>query len=248
VCLLGGFRLFKDGARLPLRPGGRAETFLATLAFHGKPGIHRDSLIELVWPEAEPVLGAQSLNTLVYSLRRMLGDAVHHGSPVVHGNGRYRLNVEGGVSIDIAEFDDEIDHGDRLMRAGNVDAAMQSYESAIALYEGDLEVGPEVGQVLERERLRARYLSLWAHLGDHHYRIGAYDEALSNALALLRNDPCREDAHRMVMRCYVRLGQRAQALRQYGTCVAGLDMEFGARPEKATTVLYEMVRLNPDDV
>jgi len=178
----------------------------------------------------------------------MLGDAVRYGSPVVHGNGWYRLNTEGGISIDVDDFDDEIDHGDRLMRAGQTSAAIPSYERAIGLYEGDLHVGAEVGQVVERERLRARFLSVRARLGEYHYGQGAYAEALSNGLALLRNDPCREDAHRMVMRCYVRLGQRSQALRQYGTCLIALEREFDARPETATTELYELVRLNPDGV
>jgi DNA-binding SARP family transcriptional activator len=224
------------------------ETLLSTLAIRGHEGVERDDLVEAVWPDSERSLGVQSLNTLVYSLRRMLGDSLHQGPPVVHGNGRYRLNTEGGVSVDVVDFDHEIDCGDRLMRAGEIEAAMELYENAIVIYRGDLTVGRYVGEVLERERLRARYLSLWAHLGDHHYASGQYEEALANALSLLRNDPCREDAHRMVMRCYVRLGQRAQALRQYRACVHALDDEFGARPETETSVLFELIRLSPDDV
>jgi DNA-binding SARP family transcriptional activator len=69
--------------------------------------------------------------------------------------------------------------------------------------------------------------------------------ALLHALDLLRHDPCREDAHRMAMRCYVRQGERAQALRQYRLCREVLAIEFEAAPEPATESLYELVRLDP---
>jgi hypothetical protein len=52
----------------------------------------------------------------------------------------------------------------------------------------------------------------------------------------------------MAMRCHVRLGERAQALRQYQVCHEVLEREFDARPEAATDLLFEAVRLDPDSV
>jgi DNA-binding SARP family transcriptional activator len=62
---------------------------------------------------------------------------------------------------------------------------------------------------------------------------------------LVERAPCREDAHRAIMRCHVRLGERAQAFEQYRLCAQILRAEYGAAPEQATTVLYEQVRLDP---
>ena len=103
----------------------------------------------------------------------------------------------------------------------------------------------DVHQVLERERLRARYLSVRAQLAAHHFANADYTAALTHALDLLAHDPCREDAHRIAMRCYVRRGERAQAMRQYGVCREILAQEFDARPEPMTDELLEMVRLDP---
>ena len=74
---------------------------------------------------------------------------------------------------------------------------------------------------------------------------GDFATCLTYALQLLAHDPCREDAHRLVMRCHVRRGERAQALRHYHTIQAILRVEFEAEPEPATTSLYEQVRLDP---
>jgi hypothetical protein len=50
------------------------------------------------------------------------------------------------------------------------------------------------------------------------------------------------------MRCYVRLGERAQALHQYRLCEAMLRSEFQATPEPATTELFDRIRLAPEHV
>ena len=82
------------------------------------------------------------------------------------------------------------------------------------------------------------------------YVCAAGDDAASLAYAqrLLQHDPCREDAHRLLMRCHLRRGERAQALHQYRVCVDLLRAAFGTTPEPATVALFEQVRLDPGSV
>lgn len=246
ICLLGGFRLLKRGRPFTIRPGGRAESLLFALALaHRSVGVQRDDLVRMVWPQVDSGLSIQGLNTLVYDLRRSLGDALGGQGPVVRDEGRYRLNAEAGVDVDVDRFERVIDAADRLVRAGEPEKAIGRYSDAVSLYEGDLVVGSDIQHVLERERLRARYLSARGRLAEYHLEHGETDAALSDALDILAHDPCREDAHRMAMRCQVRLGQRAQALRQYRICREILEVEFQAAPERATDELFELVRLDP---
>lgn len=72
--------------------------------------------------------------------------------------------------------------------------------------------------------------------------------SLQYALQLLDHDACREDAHRMVMRCHLRLGARSQALRQYHAARTILRTELNADPEPATVALFEAIRLKPESV
>ena len=107
---------------------------------------------------------------------------------------------------------------------------------------------PTYPSLLERERLRATCLGTLARLADAHFENANYEQALENALKLLAIDLCREDAHRMVMRAFVRLGARAQALRQYNVCRSILRYEFDAIPEPATEQLFTLIRTDPDQV
>ena len=100
----------------------------------------------------------------------------------------------------------------------------------------------------ERERLRARHLTLLARTASYYYERGDIERCLELAQRLLVHDPCREDAHRLVMRSHVLLGARAQALRQFRFCTEILRSEFDAEPEEATIALDYLVRHHPEAV
>jgi DNA-binding SARP family transcriptional activator len=65
---------------------------------------------------------------------------------------------------------------------------------------------------------------------------------------LYQGDLCREDAHRAMMCCYVRLGERAAALHHYRICQDILGAEFDMVPEQQTTALFELIRLHPEQI
>jgi DNA-binding SARP family transcriptional activator len=245
ICLLGAFRILKLGSPLSLRPGGKVERLVGALALEPTHGVTRDELLERVWPGGDPALAAQSLNSLSHWLNRNLSDALNGSSPIVHGGGRYALNTEGGIRVDVVEFEAALAKAEILGTDGRIDAAIESYRTALLLYVGDLGGGSDVAHLLERERLRARFLTALSRLADNYFAVGDYERSLASALELLHTDPCREDAHRVAMRCYVRAGARAQALRQYRVCRSVLALEFDAAPEPATEALYELVRAEP---
>ncbi len=248
ICLLGNFYLLKMGQAVKVSSGGKAEALLCALALHSDYCVSRDRLLCTLWPKTDSALAIQSLNSLVYSLHKLLGDAIGGAAPVLHADGYYQINVEAGIGVDVARFDALADAGDRQAHMGDQDAAAAAYSRALHLYRGDLCVGTDVHATLERERLRACYLTLLTHLADYHYGKCDYTACLDYARRLLDKDPCREDVHRLIMRCYLRRGERAQALRQYRLCQDILHTEFDAVPEPTTTALFDKVRVDPDSI
>ena len=248
IRVLGPFQILKKGEPVSLRAGGKAEQLVGWLASHPNVGVHRATLVERIWPDASAALGGQCLNTLVHSLKMQLCDGLGGAAPIVLSQGRYMLNLGSGLEVDILEFESAVRDGHRHFTAGAVVAAISSYELAVSLYRGDLVGGSDISELLERERLRATCLGTLARLADAHFENANYEQALENALKLLAIDPCREDAHRMVMRAFVRLGARAQALRQYNVCRSILRYEFDAIPEPATEQLFTLIRTDPDQV
>jgi DNA-binding SARP family transcriptional activator len=247
ICLLGNFRLLRQGEPVNFLVSGKALVLLTELALRLESGVSRDVLLEALWPGQDPLQSTVSLNSLVYSLQRHLRADLHDASaPVlVYANGRYSLNTGAGVTTDIARFDADCRCGTRLAVQGD-DGAITTLRHAVELYRGDLAAGPNIYAVIERERLRVNYLSVLAWLATNAYQRGDDVAALDYALRLLATEPCREDAHRLVMRIHVRRGERAQALRQFQICTEVLLSEFAVGPEDQTRELFNKIRAGVD--
>ena len=248
ICLLGGFRVLKGGEPVSVRRGGKTQTLLENLSVCRGQCASRDALLNALWPGGMEAASKRSLHKLVHTVHKALGDAIDGAPPILRVDGYYRLNVEAGVGIDVACFDILARAGEQQARSGNFAAAAVARAQAVRLYRGDLRAGRGVRAVTERNRVRTLYLTLLMRLAEYHYSGGAFGECLNAALQLLKNDPCCEDAHRMVMRCHIRRGEWAQALRQYRLCEAILRAEFDIKPEPATTALLDQVRLDPGSI
>jgi DNA-binding SARP family transcriptional activator len=246
--MLGSFRLLRTGQPLTVRPGGKHEALLSTLALHATSRLPRETLLETLWPDTDFGLAVQSLNSLVYSLGKMLSEAIGGEAPVLHPDGSYQLNFAAGVGVDTLSFERFARAGEQHSRGGEEDAAATDYERAVELYTGDLYAAGDAHAVVERERLRALFHTLLARLAERYFRDSDYATALDYSLRVLASDPTREDAYRVAMKCYVRRGERAQALRQYRLCERILRAEFDAKPEPATLALFERVRHDPGSV
>lgn len=248
ICLLGNFRLLKTGQPLPIPCGGKIEALFGLLALQYGRRVSRERLAHALWSVDDPALIKQSLNSLIYSVHKLLNNANDGPVPVLHSEGYYRLNVEAGVGVDVTWFDALVQAGDQQLRAGASVAATTLYSRAVGLYRGDLCIGIDVHAAVERERLRTRYLTLLAQLADYYFRQQDYAACMEYAWRLLLCDPCREDAHRVLMRCFIRRGERTAALRHYHHCVDLLRAEFDVAPESTTTALFDQIRLHPDSI
>lgn len=248
IQLLGPFSMLKNGQRVTIRDGGRTEALLFTLGLRHGDSVSRDVVLSEVWPDAaDAALAGQSLNSLTHSLHKQLGDALSGSPPVLHVQGSYQLNLEAGVGVDTASFEALATAGDSAIQSIE-SSVVSAYESAISLYKGDLHMREIAQALIERERLRALYLTVLARLAAYYYMAGDLQTSLQTALRLLNHDVCREDAHRIVMRCHVQRGERTQALRQYQLCADLLLAEFNVEPEPATMKLLEQIRQDPASV
>jgi DNA-binding SARP family transcriptional activator len=241
ICLMGEFRLLVAGNLIQLPAGGKMETLLSYLALQSKRRVGRERLLQALWPCNDQAHGLNSLNTLVYNLHKLLGLTLYAIPLVLHEEGYYLLNPHLEIRVDVRCFDELLATADHKLAVGDIAGAFKYYQRAAELYRDDLCIATDVQALIERERLRTRYLTLLVQLANNCYLAGNYNTSLEYLWKLLGHDPYREDAHRLVMQCYVRRGERASALHQYQVCVDLLQSEFKALPEAATLALFEQI-------
>lgn len=246
VCCLGLFAIYHKGIRVSLPRNRKAEALLKYLVMHRDRPVSRDVLMKLGWPDAGRTAAGNDLNTTISVLRSSLVgvlDRQLEGSPILFEDGHYRLNPGLILDVDVAEFDACYRRGLACERHGQIADAMEAYQAAVALYHGDLLMGDlyDDWTIIERERLASTFLLLLSKLSEYWLAQGCYEEAIGYGHRLLEQDPCREDAHRVLMLAYARLGQRVQALRQYELCVSLLQRELEIEPLPETTHLRHCI-------
>ncbi|HZD69815.1 MAG TPA: BTAD domain-containing putative transcriptional regulator [Actinomycetes bacterium] len=241
--LLGRFRVALHDAPVDNLPSGRSRALLGYLLTHRDPWPSREMLMEIFWPDAAPPVARNNLNVVVHGLRRAFHTAAEV-QVVVFEHGTYRLHPDLRFWVDVDEFDHHVRAGRQLEAAGELAGAIAEYELAASLYQGDfLADDPyEEWPVLTREHLRLTHLETVDRLSHLYFGQSRYAPCAALCQRILERDPCQEDAHRRLMRCYSRQGQLHLALRQYRICADALRAELGIDPAPETTTLYEQIR------
>jgi DNA-binding SARP family transcriptional activator len=202
-------------------PGG-LQSVIGRLAIGGPA--HREVLMEALWPDQPAPQVRRRLNTLLWRLRRFIGD--RH----LHCADSGLVSFADTVGCDAVVFE----------REQALDAGLRG---ALDRYGGELLPGCYDDWVVrERERLRALQLGVLRRLAHSHEERGDLDLAIRYAAELSAADPLREDVHRLLMRLYARAGRRADAVRQYEACAAQLARELRIDPMPETVLLAADIR------
>jgi len=244
VYCLGPFRVYQDDQPVDDWPSSKGKAIFKYLVTHRERPVVKEVLMELFWPGAHPDAARNNLNVAIYGLRQALRKGRPSFSHVVFQDDCYLLNPDLQIWVDAEEFAKRFKAARDLEQRGELATAMREYHAAEALYQGEFleEDRYEDWLVPQRQRFQDDYLSLLDRLSRCYSDKGDQAACVTVCRKMLATDPCREEAHRRLMRCYNRQGQPYLALRQYHLCVETLKEELDVPPTQETTALYEHVR------
>jgi DNA-binding SARP family transcriptional activator len=241
--LLGAFELRVDGVAITRWPGQRGTSVLRLLLSRRRHACARDELLAEFWPEVAPATARNRLQVAVSGVRRALQEATNL-QVVEYADGEYRINPELVVEVDVERYEAALSTAGAAERAGDPQGALAAYQEAVGHYRGDFasDAPYEQWALLPRESLRIAYLDALDRSSRIQLRLGRLDDCIASGLRMLAVDPCREDAHRLLMRCYASQGRVYQALRQYDFCCRMLEATLDSGPAAQTTRLYQEIR------
>ena len=243
VHLLGHFHVTVNDVPVDGWSSARSRSLFGYLLTHRQPWPQREVLMEVFWPGSPPRVSRNRLNVAFHSLRRILR-TVTDEPVIVYTGGVYRIHPDVHLWLDVQEFGDSVGRGRRLEESGDPGGAAEAYEFAAGLYFGDfLADDPyEEWASRTREQLRFTCLDTLQKLSGLRFSAGQYAACVNLCHRIIEQDACREDAHRLLMRCYSRQGQPHLALMQYRACARALADELGIEPEPATSELKERIQ------
>jgi DNA-binding SARP family transcriptional activator len=243
VHLLGPLCVAVDDLPVGDWPSARCRSLFGYLLTHREPWPLREALMDVFWPESPPEASRNSLNVAIHGLRRTLR-TVTVLPVILHSSGAYGIHPDLQLWLDVEEFESRVENGHRREEAGDADQATREYESADGLYRGDFLADSlyEEWAALTRDRLRLAHLDALSRLSNLHFSAERHAACAALCQRIIECDPCREDAHRRLMRCYSRQGQPHLALMQHQACVQALAAELGVDADPATSSLHKQIQ------
>jgi DNA-binding SARP family transcriptional activator len=222
IRVLGGFTITVDNAAHRSWPRRSAGSLLKLLALSSDRRLHRERVIDALWPDLTLERAAPRLHKAAHYARRELSsdDAV-----VLRGDS-VALFPSAVVRVDLVAFEQA---AETAMRSGDAD----DVAGALDLYAGELLPDDVYEPWSSQPRERAHHLHL------------ALLRAAGRWEQLLRIDELDEGAHLALLRLHARAGDRAAALRQFDHMERVLRDELGIDPPPEAIAIRDRMRALP---
>jgi predicted ATPase/DNA-binding SARP family transcriptional activator len=234
--LLGGFRVAASGAAVAeeawrLR---KARGLLKLLALTPEHSLHREQVIDALWPDRDPAAASNNLRQALFVARRALDSCGEDGGARIAFAGDVLTLATERLVIDVEAFEGAAADAEQR-------ESPEGHRAAIELYRGELlpEDRFEPWATARREALRERHLTLLVGLARLEQEMGDPTAAVAALQRALVDDPVHERAHRELMWIYASTGRRQRALAQYHLLRESLRREFEDEPDDETRRLYQ---------
>ncbi|MEE8518158.1 MAG: BTAD domain-containing putative transcriptional regulator [Dehalococcoidia bacterium] len=220
-------------------PGKQGLLVSAYLTLERRRPVARDELAEVVWGPEPPPAWDSALNAIVSKLRGLLRDLPGGNSSISGHLGRYQMHLPPDTWVDVEAARQALDTAEGALRGGAYDDAWVAANIVIAVMGRPFLSG--VGSSWaesQRERMRSWQVRGLDCLSEVSLRKGQHALAIQHANEAVTLEPLRELGHRALMRTYVALGDRAEALKAYEHCRRLLSEELGVDPSPETEAVY----------
>ena len=223
IFLLGRFAVEVGGKLIPSSAWKkrRPVEVLATLALAPGRMLHREELIDRVWPDKDLEAGANNLHRALHDLRK-----ITDADLTTFDRGVARLRED--VWIDVDAFEQAC-----------ASSTKESLARGVDLYQGALLPDDPYSDALaaRREGLRQRFIDAGLRLATLHHEAKDGTACIAILRRMLALDPALEPAHQLLMRALAESGRKGDALRQFAECTTSLRERLDIAPSKATLEL-----------
>src|SRR5215204_114777 len=237
IRMLGGFRVWVGDRILPQNTWRlrKAASLVKLLALFREHRLHREQVMEALWPVRDKKAASNNLRRTLHSARRALDPAA--GSQYLASENEQLVlcpNID--LWVDVEAFEEAAATARRELEP-------PAYRAAIELYAGDLLPEDRYEEWAEerRQELRRTFLSLLLELAAVHEERAEHARGVEALRRAVAEEPTLEEAHAGLMRLYALLGREGEALAQYERLREILFRQLGTEPNAASRRLRDKI-------
>jgi predicted ATPase/DNA-binding SARP family transcriptional activator/DNA-binding NarL/FixJ family response regulator len=239
IRLLGGFSLTVGSRTI----GGnawrlrKAASLVKLLALSSGHRMHREQVMDFLWPDLGSGAAANNLRHVLHVARRVFDPDPSFATRFLSLQGdQLVLCPSEQLRVDVEAFEE-------TAAAARRSKDPLAYRTAIELYAGELlpEDRYEEWAEARREELRQLHLALLIELASLYEERGKLGPAVEALRRVEAEEPTNEEAHVNAMRLYAFLGRRVEALKQYELLRQTISRELGVEPSASARALREEI-------
>ncbi len=220
IFLLGRFGVEVDGHAIPASSWRKRRPIEVLAALALAPGhlLHREELIDRLWPDKDLEAGANNLHRALHDLRRVTNTDL-----ATLDRGVARLAETAWVDVEAFE-------------QAATSTSKEGLARVVELYQGMLLPDDPYSDALaaRREGLRQRFIDAGLRLARLHHETNHGEACVDVLRRVLVHDAALEPAHQLLMRVLAEAGRTSDALRQFGECTSALRARLDVAPSRET--------------
>jgi DNA-binding SARP family transcriptional activator len=247
--VLGPLELLADGPALPIR-AQKQLILLATLLLNANQVVSVDRLIDELWPFQQPAQLGESVQVLVYQVRKLLEAGAVRGSVLERQGNGYRLHTTPD-ELDSNRFERLVRSAQDARNKSDLESASWILAEALALWRGQALANvrfeaPTVSRA-QAARLDEVRLSTAIERIEIDLELGREDELIGELEALVAEHPLDERLRQLQMLALYRCGRQAEALQSYQSARTALVDELGIEPSVRLQALHQSILRHDTD-
>lgn len=244
VKVLGHADIFRDAGK-PFAADAwttrRARDIFCFIATARHRRVDKDVLIDLFWGDEDIEAVEKNFHPTISHIRKALNSRQSFKQNfLVFRDGAYQLNPELAYAIDTEQFEAHISAAESFKRDKDAKGFRASLEAAHSLYRGEYMAGVYEDWAEERRHYfseqHSRVLSALARLS---FQEKSWSGTLKFAAEALKEDPYREDMHRLVMKTLAAQSKPAAVKEHYEAMKKILKEDLGVEPATETRKLFK---------
>lgn len=217
----------------------KAAALVKLLALEPGHRMHRERVMNLLWPDLDAKGQANNLRQALHTARKTLDSKATSDTAsryLERRGGLLELCPNGPLLVDVEAFEEAATTARRSDEPG-------AYRAALDLYAGELLPQDRYEEWAEarREGLRGTHLALLLELAKLYEERGRTQEAMEVLRRAVAAEPAGEEAHTRLMRLYALSGRSGEAVGQYERLREALSRHLGAEPGAASRRLREEI-------
>ncbi len=180
------------------RTAKAAELFAFLVHYKGKL-VHKNKIIEALWPDIDPKKASMLLHTSIYSIRKMLKSLSIDGC-VIYRNSSYLFDPE--------KFYFDTDAVEEILALTDLNEEnIHIAEKIFDLYNGDYFEGEDyVWAEVERERYIEGYIRILYMVSEYYESKQLYAKAEKYLKLIIQENALLDEIHKRLMKLYMKMG------------------------------------------